>query len=74
MLKQTHGRKYDVGERMYLVRMHADRAEHECVPRADLRVEAKQLLDADRACAPRGCWTCTAAHGQWLPTTRANRH
>ena len=34
---------------MYLVRMHADRAEHECVPCADLRVEAKLLLDAEHA-------------------------
>ena len=49
MLKQTHGSKYDVGKRMYLVRMHADRPEHECVPCADLRVEAKQLLDAEHA-------------------------
>ena len=49
MLKQTCGRDYDVGDRMYLVRMHADRAEPEHVLCADLRAEAKLLLEAEHA-------------------------
>uniref|UniRef100_A0A7S3AUV7 Uncharacterized protein n=1 Tax=Haptolina ericina TaxID=156174 RepID=A0A7S3AUV7_9EUKA len=47
MLHDTHG--IDVGDRMYLVRMHTDRAQFERVPCADLRAEAKLLLDAEHA-------------------------
>ena len=45
MLHDTHG--IDVGERMFLVRMYSDRAQFERVPCADLRAEAKLLLDAE---------------------------
>lgn len=54
MLHDTHG--IDVGNRMYLVRMHSDRAQYERVACADLRAEAKLLLDAEAArlaAAPR---------------------
>ena len=47
MLRDTHG--IDVGDRMYLLRMHSDRAQFERVPCADLRAEAKLLLDAEAA-------------------------
>jgi len=45
MLHDTHG--IDVGERMFLVRMHSDRAQFERVLCVDLRAEAKLLLDAE---------------------------
>lgn len=54
MLKQTCGRDYDVGDRMYLVRMHADRAEPEHVLCADLRAEAKL------------CCLRQSMHASWL--------
>ena len=47
MLRDTHG--IDVGDRMYLLRMHSDRAQHERVVCCDLRAEAKLLLDAEAA-------------------------
>jgi hypothetical protein len=47
MLLDTHG--IDVGDRMYLLRMHSDREKHELVPCADLRAEAKLLLEAEDA-------------------------
>ena len=54
MLRDTHG--IDVGDRMYLLRMHADRAQHERVVCRDLRAEAKLLLEAEHqrlAAAPQ---------------------
>ena len=51
MLLNTHG--IDVGDRMYLLRVHADRAAHELVQCRDLRAEAKVALqsEADRLAA-----------------------
>ena len=43
MLAQTHG--IDVHDRMYLLRMHADRDQYEMVQCSDLREEAKVLLE-----------------------------
>lgn len=45
MLFTTHG--IDVGERMFLVRVHADRGEYELVKCRDLRVEAQAMLDGE---------------------------
>lgn len=51
MLLDTHG--VDVGDRMYLLRVHSDRAAYELVQCRDLRTEAKVALqsEADRLAA-----------------------
>ena len=46
MLHDTHG--IDVGERMYLLRMHEDRAEYEQVQCRDLRSEAREALKSEQ--------------------------
>jgi hypothetical protein len=45
MLHDTHG--VDVGDRMYLLRMHADRDAFELVQCRDLRAEAREALRAE---------------------------
>lgn len=45
MLQNTHG--IDVGDRMYLLRMHADRSEFERVQCRDLRAEARKALESE---------------------------
>lgn len=45
MLQNTHG--IDVGDRMYLLRMHADRPEFEQVQCRDLRAEARKALESE---------------------------
>lgn len=47
MLKDTHG--IDVGDRMYLLRMHADRNAFELVQCRDLRAEAAEALRSEAA-------------------------
>eukprot|EP00966_Prymnesium_polylepis_P036715 852012-Prymnesium_polylepis.1 len=51
MLENTHG--IDVGDRMYLLRMHGDRNAYELVQCRDLRDEAREALrsEADRLAA-----------------------
>ena len=44
MLLNLHG--IDVGDRMYLLRVHADRDAYELVPCRDLREEARAALDS----------------------------
>ena len=46
MLHDTHG--IDVGDRQYLLRMHADRAEFELVQCRDLRSEARIALKSEQ--------------------------
>ena len=46
MLLSTHN--IDVGDRMYIVRVHDDRPEYELVKCRDLRVEARAMLDEER--------------------------
>jgi hypothetical protein len=45
MLAQTHG--IDVGDRMFVLRMHADRAEHQRVQCRNLRTEARAALESE---------------------------
>ena len=45
MLANTHG--VDVGDRMYLLRMHADRNAYELVQCRDLRAEAREALQSE---------------------------
>ena len=47
MLANTHG--VDVGDRMYILRMHADREAYELVQCADLRAEAREALQSEAA-------------------------
>lgn len=47
MLENTH--RVDVGDRMYLLRMHADRDGYELVKCRDLRAEAKTALQSEAA-------------------------
>ena len=46
MLHDTHG--IDVGNNMYLLRMHEDRDQFELVPCADLRSEAREALRSEQ--------------------------